>query len=391
MRHLKKLIFALPLFFLYFMMAHQNKINPFEGPRSQQAQQILDDLYTQIKSQKHSYTKGTLDKFEAIVNDLVTKNSVPTDCFTRIDFTSGSFSAPALNNAYKDRLNILLDFLNTNVSAHLNKEKSFSFYSALGDCGALPKNLLAQMDIATVPILMIDIDKKYYKKDLKSIFLVPDFYLIRSKYSKSIDRIKKETKKNPFPSRKDIAIWRGSQTGGSYDMTEKDTIPRYRLVDFSLKNPDYVDARFVSHTCQVPDSDSGRAYTKFMEETFGTNPAKNFIRFENQATYKYIVSLDGNVSAWERVCFGMHMGTILLYQTNFVQFFTPYIKDGVHYIGINPDMSDIRQKIDSLRNDPEKCKTVMQNAQKFASDVLTPEFFVVYYANVLKAISDSFE
>jgi hypothetical protein len=152
-----------------------------------------------------------------------------------------------------------------------------------------------------------------------------------------------------------------------------------------------VDARFTDHKLQTTESESGKAYINFMNQTFGNDPSKFFIRFEDQVHYKYIVSLDGNISAWERVVFALNMGSVLLYHTYFVQFFTPYLKENVHYIGIRSDMSDLKEKIDYLRSHPDKSKEIIHNAQNFASKNISTDMFIRYYVEVCKSIANRFE
>lgn len=189
--------------------------------------------------------------------------------------------------------------------------------------------------------------------------------------------------------KKDIVFWRGAQTGGVYNYDTKEKLPRYNLVMFSLNNPSYVDARFVSHKISVEDSESGKKYIDHMNSLFGNDPEKYTTKVKDHVQYKYIISLDGFVSAWERPVKIMHGRSVLLYHSNYVQFFTPYIQEGKHYVGVKEDLSDLKDKVDWLSSDPQEAERIANNDRVFAEQ-LNPKLFACYYQNVLEHIQKNF-
>jgi len=336
---------------------------------------IIKDLEKKLDNKKNVYYADKINLF----NEKIKKLNI-----AKIDYNHKTFSSKTIINdkISKDRLKTFLDFLNKKVE--LAKNNSFSFFIILDDASSL---FIQGFDLKQVPILIADMDKETFREDI--LYLVPDFYLISKCFDKKMFRIKKLYSTIKFEDKIDKAFWRGSQTGGQYSMDTKNNLPRYKLVELSLDFPHYVDARFTSYTLQTENSESGRNYIKYMENRFGSNPENNFTSKEKQVEYKYIVSLDGNVSAWERIFHALESGSILLYNTKYVQFFTPYMVENVHYVPIKDDLSDLIKKIDFLRSHQEIASSIIENGKKFVSS-FNSVFFASYYSKVLNHIQNNY-
>lgn len=294
------------------------------------------------------------------------------------------------NNDLQKRIDLLKNFLDKKIIPVTKLDKNFSFFVSMADSAGLPDKFINEYNLKEVPFFVFDLEVENYQKQKELVFLMPDLYLLSKNYEYQRKKIIKETRKKTYFLKKDIAIWRGAQTGGVYNLEAKEAYPRAKLVWFSYANPEYVDARFVSYDVQVENSKSGEEYIKLMQKTFGENPEKYFMTFNKMTHYKYNVSLDGNISAWQRVPWILGSGTVLLYNSNFVQYFTPYLKENVHYVAIKSDMSDIKQKIDFLRKHPLLAYKITKNAAKLQNEILTQDFIVSYYAKVIQGISDKY-
>lgn len=305
--------------------------------------------------------------------------------------TKFSGSPVSSNFSLNDRIKMVTTFLNDQVVPSSSLNKNFSFFVSLADSTILPEKFLNSFDLSKVPYVVFDLDKKTYNRDKNLVLLMPDLYLIKNKYEKQRIKINKTTKRWPYIIKKDQAIWRGAQTGGTYNLETKEDYPRGKLVWLSNKNPDYLDAKFVSYDIQTENSESGKKYKELMKKTFGENPNDYFMPFHKMTSYKYNVSLDGNVSAWQRVPWILGSGTVLLYHTDYVQFFTPYLKENEHYISIKPDMSDFKEKVDYLRKNSVKAREITKNAAKLQNEILTREFIIKYYTKAIQGIHDKFQ
>ena len=277
----------------------------------------------------------------------------------------------------------LTNFLNKHVK--LKSDKNFVFYMFVLDVAKVPE---LDFSIKHTPILMTDMDRGTYIKNTQ--FLVPDYFLIRKGFGVVSQKVRKKGDSIPFLQRKDIVFWRGAQTGGGlYNYDNKEKFPRYNLVMFSFNNPSYLDARFVSHKLWVEDSESGSKYIKHMNSLFGDKPEKYTTSAKDHVPYKYLISLDGTVSAWDRPIKIMNGKSVLLYNSKFIQFFTPYMQEGKHYVGVKEDLSDLKDKVDWLRSNPQEAERIANNGRVFAEQ-LNPKLFACYYQNVLEHIQKNF-
>tara|TARA_R110000868_G_scaffold83100_2_gene234781 strand:- start:437 stop:1576 length:1140 start_codon:yes stop_codon:yes gene_type:complete len=351
----------------------------------------LDD-----KLQYSSFNQKDIDTFRKEFNKLESKsNDLSSFQITEIkyDVNSKKFIASNVTSNFfaLERVTIMLEFLNSKITKKTHLNKNFSFFVSLADTTILPDRFIKNFDLSKVPFMLFDLSKKSFERDTKLTFLMPDLYIIQNIYEKQRKKIIKTTMKKNYFAKKDLGIWRGSQTGGAYNLEKKEAYPRGKLVWFSHNNPTYVDARFISYSVQTEDSKSGKNYMVLMSNTFGSKPEKYFMSFKNMTMYKYNISLDGNVSAWQRVPWILGSGTVLLYHSDFVQFFTPYLKEKIHYVSIKKNMSDLKEKIDYLRKNPFIAYQITKQAQKFQKKVLTRNFIIDYYAKVIQGISDKFE
>ena len=59
------------------------------------------------------------------------------------------------------------------------------------------------------------------------------------------------------------------------------------------------------------------------------------------------------------------------------------LKDGVHYIGINEDLSDLEEKIRWCMEHDTECETIAQNAYEFAKMALSKEYVETAFAQTM--------
>ena len=126
-----------------------------------------------------------------------------------------------------------------------------------------------------------------------------------------------------------------------------------------------------------------------MQKTFG--PPAQIIPYHDMLQYKFLVSLDGNVAAWRRPAQILTGGSILLYHTHYEQYFNESLKDGIHYIGIDEDLSDLIEKIKMLRANSKLCESISQAAKKISKELFSQEFIQSYFQHVFEKLEAAFE
>ena len=101
----------------------------------------------------------------------------------------------------------------------------------------------------------------------------------------------------------------------------------------------------------------------------------NFVSREEQVMYKYILDMDGLASTWDSFAWKLRSGSVLLRVKGvWNQWFFDHFKEGVHYISIEEDFSDLIEKFEWCEQHPEQCKQIVYNACQLF------EIYRLYYA-----------
>jgi hypothetical protein len=103
----------------------------------------------------------------------------------------------------------------------------------------------------------------------------------------------------------------------------------------------------------------------------------------DQLQYKYLISVDGNTAAWDRVPWILNSNSILLLKASnhkcwYYDFLIPY----VHYIPFNND-----EEIETIIASTEDRSHIVQNANQFVQDYLKHDRHKLYMQYLLEAIS----
>jgi hypothetical protein len=93
-----------------------------------------------------------------------------------------------------------------------------------------------------------------------------------------------------------------------------------------------------------------------------------------QSRYKYIIHVDGNVQAY-RLLTTMRTGSMILrVKGAYTSWLDGMLKEGVHYVGIDSDLSNLEERVRwCLRNDA-KCRRIAANSLKLALQVSSREY-----------------
>ncbi len=118
---------------------------------------------------------------------------------------------------------------------------------------------------------------------------------------------------------------------------------------------------------------------------------------EEQSKYKYIINIDGHVSAF-RLSLEMSMGCCILLVKSTIpnetfgwkMWFSHLLKPYIHYVPVKSDLSDLIEKIQWCRDNDEKCKEISQEALKFYQTYLSRESILDYMQNLMVKLKLSF-
>jgi hypothetical protein len=186
-------------------------------------------------------------------------------------------------------------------------------------------------------------------------------------------------------SKKPTAIFRGSSTG--YGVTIE-TNNRLKIVNISNNtSPDedgipYLDAGITKWNTR-PRKFLNSPYLQTIEVDKLPFGLSEKLSPKEQSNYKYIIHIDGHVSAF-RLSYEFGMGsTILLVKSDWKMWYSHMLKEYVHYVPIKEDLSDIIEKIKWCRDNDKKCKDIADNAKIFYNTFLNKNGIFDYMQQTL--------
>jgi Glycosyl transferase family 90 len=235
----------------------------------------------------------------------------------------------------------------------------------------------------------------FSKKKGSTYILIPDWFLLSDEHEshnfrllKSIFQQKGDVNrevdrgahKYPWGSKLHTAFWRGGAHGVYLnDNRLWKTNPRASLVLFSLQYPDDVYARFLKNrfwlTCDELKERKSELIAPWM------SPA-------DSCQYKYQMDVDGWASGYHRCYWVLRSDCVPLKQeSNYVQWYYSGLKPYVHYIPYSADCSDLKEKIEWLRNHDETAHEIACAGQEFVQQNLSHEMIYLYLYEVLKYLT----
>jgi hypothetical protein len=247
----------------------------------------------------------------------------------------------------------------------------------------------------------IDVEKEYKFKKMCPLFsksitdnyadiLLPtndDWVMASNKYftsdcsnsyhKESWDKIITDWKK-----KKELCIFRGSATGCGITVQNN---MRLKASDMSIDYPDLLDAGITDWKARM------RKYSNKGIEIIDTNKFRfklaNKITNVEKSEYKYILNIDGYVSAY-RLSSELSMGSVvLIVKSDYKLWFSDKLIEYVHYVPVNSDLSNLINIIKWCKKNDKKCKEIANNAMEFFHKYLTKDGILDYMTDQLKMIS----
>jgi hypothetical protein len=192
----------------------------------------------------------------------------------------------------------------------------------------------------------------------------------------------------PWEQRIPTAVFRGSSTGVG---TTIDTNMRLKVAKISLENRKDVDGcSFLNAGITAwnirPRINKNTQYIDTFDDDIIQMPLVSYMNLTEQASYKYIINIDGHVSAYR---LSAELGTgsvVLLVQSMYKLWFSDELKPYVHYVPINSDLSDLYDQIKWCKQNDEKCREIAENAKQFYNTYLQKDGILSYLHTTLKSI-----
>lgn len=113
---------------------------------------------------------------------------------------------------------------------------------------------------------------------------------------------------------------------------------------------------------------------------------KKFISLKNQCRYKYILNIPGNSAAY-RLGYLLRSGSVILnVESENKLWWETQWKPMEHYIPIQRDLSDLKEKIEWCKNHDEECQRIVENAKLFADQYISETGIFNYLELIINSI-----
>ncbi len=216
----------------------------------------------------------------------------------------------------------------------------------------------------------------YFSKNKNQLgdILIPDHYALNG-YSSLTKQIQKGMKAWPWGAKIEIAFWRGSTTGGDYNLIDWKKMPRTQLVMLSRENPLVVDARFTGF-CQGADKNP-----EMLENTWLL--AKK-VSEADSLQYKYLVDIDGNTCGWNRLYWTLLSNSVVFkQQSDNIEWYYGILTPYKHFIPIAHDCNDLIDQVAWAKSHDDECRKIAEEATRFALKNLNEDAIYEYFYLVL--------
>ncbi len=190
----------------------------------------------------------------------------------------------------------------------------------------------------------------------------------------------------PWDNRIPTAIFRGGSTGHGTSLYEnKRLLVSHMSLEGIVDIKDGIrllNAGIVSWNVR-PRIHKHNQYIDTFDDDIFNIPLVNYMDIEEQSTFKYIVNIDGHVSAY-RLSLELGSGSVvLLVESKYKLWFSDKLIPFTHYVPIKSDLSDLYEKIRWCKCNDDVCRTIATSAKQFHDQYLQKSGILKYLRDVI--------
>jgi len=192
----------------------------------------------------------------------------------------------------------------------------------------------------------------------------------------------------PWKDKKAIAMFRGASTGCGVTIQ---TNPRLKVAFLSSQKQTDVDGlpfldAGITEWNVRPRKLKGEKYLVVPEIKSFPFPLVPRLTPQEQIEYKYLINIEGHVSAF-RLSLELSSGScVLLVESRYKIWFRNMIKPWVHYVPVKGDLSDLIEKIKWCKSHDKKCQKISENSMEFADKYLSKKGILDYLQSLLVSL-----
>lgn len=194
----------------------------------------------------------------------------------------------------------------------------------------------------------------------------------------------------PWCDKKPTAVFRGGTTGCGVTIDSNPRLKISYLSSITEPNADgipYLDAGVTNWNLR-PRKIQNEKYLRTIEISELPFGLSNRLSPQEQAGYKYIVNVDGHVSAF-RLSIELSMGSvILLVDSPWKIWYRDLLVPYEHYVPVREDMTNLIDQIKWCREHDDECQRIAQNAYQFFETYLQKKGVLDYMQKTLVDLKD---
>jgi len=223
----------------------------------------------------------------------------------------------------------------------------------------------------------------------RNLLLLPDVYMLQEgRWDEVKKNIESASVHSPWREKIDKAHWAGSMTNLRQNDMES-LNPRVKLILFSHNYENFVDARF-----------SDRLDPRFFKNTPGGEELKEIVSQhlsdfkpkEESLKYKYLISVDGHSSCFERVAWILSSNSLLIKQkSNEIEWYDMLLVPFKNFVPVKEDLSDLLEKITWCRNNDIRVQEIIKNANKLGQFLFTREAIDNFTYHAINSYAKKFQ
>lgn len=208
-------------------------------------------------------------------------------------------------------------------------------------------------------------------------------YFKSRNYSSTVPNFNKD-----WSSKIPTAVFRGTATGAGITTSTNARLRVAELSSLEKRDTDnilFLDAGITSWNKRVRKIRDNSDLQLIDPSDFSFNLC-SFMSPVEQSNYKYIIHIDGHVSAF-RLSRELTMGSVLLVvESEYKTWLSDFLEPWTHYVPVRGDLSDLFDKIRWCKSNDVECQRMITECLKLADKMVTKEGILDYLQMLLVSV-----
>lgn len=184
-----------------------------------------------------------------------------------------------------------------------------------------------------------------------------------------------------WSTKKQKAVFRGSNTGHGCSVADN---TRLKLVALGRDHSRILDVGITKWNLRIRKAKDSPYLTIPDVSGFSLVPK---LSYEQQSNYKYIVNVDGHVSAFRLSRLLGLSSCILIVESDYALWFSRMLRPYEHFIPVKADLSDLVEKVEWCMRHDSECEAVSRNAFEFYEKYLSKNAVLDYMERLVSELS----